>query len=51
MPLTEKGKKIKAAMIDQYGKEKGARVFYASERQGTITGVKKSSSHRRKKGR
>lgn len=41
MPLTKKGEKIKAAMVRQYGKEKGARVFYASERKGTITGVAK----------
>lgn len=31
MPLTKKGKKIKAAMVDQYGKERGEQVFYASE--------------------
>ena len=51
MPLTEKGKKIKREMIEEYGKEMGTRVFYASEEKGTITGVKKRSSHRRKKGR
>ena len=43
-PLTEKGKKIKRAMIKEYGKEKGERVFYASERKGTIKGV----AHRKK---
>lgn len=41
MPLTEKGKKIKRAMVKQYGKEKGERVFYASERSGKIKGVAK----------
>lgn len=41
MPLSEKGKKIKRAMVKQYGKEKGEQVFYASERKGTIKGVKK----------
>lgn len=40
-PLTEKGKKIKKAMVKQYGKEKGEQVFYASERKGTIKGVAK----------
>lgn len=39
MPLTPRGQKIKAAMTKQYGKEKGERVFYASERKGTIKGV------------
>lgn len=41
MPLTAKGKKIKREMIKQYGKEKGERVFYASERSGKIKGVAK----------
>lgn len=41
MPLTKKGKKIKAAMEKQYGKERGDRVFYASENKGTIKGVAK----------
>ena len=39
MPLTEKGKKIKGAMVKQYGAKKGKQVFYASERKGTIKGV------------
>jgi hypothetical protein len=41
MPLNAKGKKIKAAMQKQYGKEQGERVFYASENKGTIKGVAK----------
>jgi len=41
MPLTKKGKKIKAAMIKQYGKKKGGEVFYKSERSGKIKGIKK----------
>lgn len=41
MPLTKKGRKIKKAMKKQYGEEKGESVFYASERKGTIKGVKK----------
>lgn len=40
MPLTKKGKKIKRAMMKQYGKKKGKRVFYASENKGAIKGVK-----------
>lgn len=39
MPLTRKGKKIKKAMEEQYGKEKGEDVFYASQRKKTITGT------------
>ncbi len=41
MPLNAKGTKIKAAMQKEYGKEKGERVFYASENKGTIKGVTK----------
>ena len=41
MPLNAKGKKIKKAMAEQYGKERGDRVFYAAENKGTIKGVKK----------
>jgi len=39
MPLTRKGAKIKRAMVKQYGKTKGARVFYASAAARKITGV------------
>jgi len=39
VPLTEKGEKIKAAMVTQYGPEKGKEVFYASKNKGKITGV------------
>lgn len=41
MPLTAKGKKIKKAMVEEYGKERGEQVFYASENKGTIKGVAK----------
>jgi hypothetical protein len=43
MPLNAKGKKIKAAMEKEYGKEHGDRVFYASEHKGTIHAVKKAT--------
>lgn len=46
MPLTSKGRKIKAAMEREYGKKKGESVFYASENKGTIKGVAK---HHKKK--
>ena len=45
MPLTKKGKKIKASMQKQYGKKKGRQVFYASQNKGTVKGTHK----RRKK--
>jgi len=41
MPLTKKGTKIKRAMVKQYGKEKGKKVFYASQNKGTIKGTHK----------
>lgn len=41
MPLTPKGKKIKSAMQKQYGKDKGERVFYASQNKGTVKGTHK----------
>jgi hypothetical protein len=41
MPLTSKGKKIKRAMTQQYGKKKGAQVFYAAQNKGTIKGTHK----------
>jgi hypothetical protein len=34
MPLTWKMRKIKGKMEEEYGKEKGDRVFYASENEG-----------------
>lgn len=39
MPLTAKGEKILAAMQEEYGNDRGERVFYASKNAGTITGV------------
>ena len=41
MPLTQKGAKIKKAMVKQYGKKKGTQVFHASAKKGTIKGVHK----------
>ncbi len=47
MPMTEKGKKIKKAMMKEYGKEKGETVFYASENKGTIEGVTKKKKKKK----
>lgn len=41
MPLTEKGKKVKAAMTKEYGAKKGAQVFYATENKGKVKGLVK----------
>jgi hypothetical protein len=41
MPLTKKGSKIKRAMTKQYGKTKGARVFYASINAGKVKGAER----------
>ena len=41
MPLTKKGKKIKASMTEQYGLDKGKQVFYASKNKGNIKGIEK----------
>jgi hypothetical protein len=41
MPLTKKGKKIKAAMTKEYGAKKAEKVFYASKNKGVIKGVEK----------
>lgn len=41
MPLTDKGVKIKKAMMKSYGGEEGKKVFYASENAGKIKGVVK----------
>ena len=41
MPLTKKGKKIKSAMVKEYGPKKGEQVFYATENTGKIKGIKK----------
>ena len=49
MPLTAKGKKIKAAMLEQYGKDRGERVFYAAENKGSIKGVAKKAAKKGKK--
>jgi len=49
MPLTTKGRKILANMIKEYGKEKGERVFYASQNKGTITGTHKLVSKTKKR--
>ncbi len=48
MPLTKKGDKIKKAMKEEYGEEKGERVFYASINKGKVKGAEESAKHERK---
>jgi len=50
IPLTKKGSKIKKAMKEQYGKEKGEKVFYASQNKGTITGTHKEPKRKKSGG-
>jgi hypothetical protein len=40
VPLSLKGRKIKKAMVKEYGEKKGEEVFYASENKGTIKGLR-----------
>jgi len=47
MPLTKKGKKIKRAMREQYGPEKGEQIFHASRNKGTIKGVEKKRKRKK----
>lgn len=48
MPITKKGKKIMKAMKDEYGKEKGEKIFYASKNKGKIKGVEgKKKGHKK----
>ena len=46
MPLTGKGKKIKARMKETYDAN-AERVFYASKNKGTIKGVDKAKKRKR----
>lgn len=41
MPLTPKGRRIMRSMKEQYGPERGERVFYASRNKGAISGVER----------
>ena len=50
MPLTDKGEKIMASMVQQYGPEKGKSVFYASANKGTISGVHPKKKRHRMRG-
>lgn len=48
MPLSKKGRTIKAKMAKSYGQKKGAEVFYASQNKGTIQGTEKRSVGRKR---
>lgn len=50
MPLTKKGKKIMASMMETYHSPKKAKeVFYSSINAGKIKGAEKKRKHKRKK--
>ena len=48
MPLTKIGKKVKRSMMKQYGKKRGASIFFASENKG-VAGASKWVKKKRKK--
>ena len=48
MPLTPKGRKTMKAMKKTYGAKKGEQVFHASRNKGTIKGVDKSTSRKKR---
>lgn len=48
MPLSKIGKKVKRSMVKQYGKKRGAAIFYASENK-RIPGASKWTKKSRKK--
>jgi hypothetical protein len=39
VPLTEKGREIKSALVEEYGEKKGEQVLYAGKNKGTFTGI------------
>lgn len=41
MPVSAKGRKLKRALFKEYGKNKGARVFYGMENSGGYDWIKK----------
>ena len=45
MPLTEKGEKIKANLVKEYGENVGERVLYAGKNKGTFTGIDADPIH------
>ena len=47
MPLTKTGEKVMHSMMEQYGPEKGKKVFYASENKG-VSGSKKWTKKKKK---
>jgi hypothetical protein len=47
MPLNKKGRKIMGSMKEQYGKNRGEQVFYASKNKGVIKGVEKRKTRRK----
>lgn len=40
--MNAKGEKVMESMMDEYGKEKGKKIFYASKNKGTISNVEKA---------
>lgn len=49
MPLTPKGRKIKANFIKEYGKDKGEEYFYRSINEGSIKGAEGTTKSKKRK--
>jgi hypothetical protein len=39
MPITTKGREIKAALVKEYGPKKGEQILFAGKNKGTFTGI------------
>ena len=46
MPLTKRGRKMKAAMKKEYGAQRGTRIFYATENKRKGRGIRRGRGRR-----
>jgi len=50
MPLSHEGETVKKAMIKEYGKERGTKIFYMAEHNNPSWTVRKQHSRKTKSG-
>ena len=48
MPLTKKGKKVKKAFEEEYGKKEGDTIFYKTENKRKMKGLVKKTGKKKK---
>jgi hypothetical protein len=48
MPLTKKGKKVKAEFKKEYGSKEGEKIFYATENKKKMKGLVKKIGKKKK---